>query len=136
MTFIENDTLEFKREYTQDIRKEIVAFSNSQGGTIIIGVEDDGKIIGVPDADKVMLQIAGIIQNAIKPDISLFTECRIEIREGKQVVVISVQRGSNRPDISEKSAEERIPLICWCEKLYRYIVFFHRLISAVNFPSV
>ena len=54
----ENDNLEFKREYTQNIRKEIVAFANSQGGTIIIGIEDDGNVVGVFDADRTMLQVA------------------------------------------------------------------------------
>ncbi len=97
MHLIENDNMEFKREYTPEIKKEIVAFANSQGGTILIGIEDDGSVSGLPDADKVMLQISGIIQNAIKPDLSLFTECKTELRDGKNVVAVSVQRGSNRP---------------------------------------
>ena len=97
MAFIENDNMEFKREYTQDIKKEIVAFSNTQDGTIIIGIEDNGNVIGVSDADKVMLQVAGIIQNSIKPDVSLFAECKTEVKNGKEVVVVYVKRGTNRP---------------------------------------
>ena len=39
---VENKTTEFKREYVDDIKKTIVAFANSDGGTLYIGVNDDG----------------------------------------------------------------------------------------------
>jgi len=38
----EGQTLEFKREFSTDIVKEIVAFANTEGGVILIGVDDDG----------------------------------------------------------------------------------------------
>ncbi len=43
----EGQTVEFKREFTTDVGKEIVAFANTDGGVIIIGVDDDGRIVGV-----------------------------------------------------------------------------------------
>ena len=37
----ESLTTEFKREYTEEIKKTIVAFANTSGGTLYIGVNDD-----------------------------------------------------------------------------------------------
>ena len=39
----EIEKTEFKRQYTADIRKEILAFANSNGGTIYVGRNDDGN---------------------------------------------------------------------------------------------
>lgn len=45
----EDEAAEFKRELTNTLGKEVVAFLNSaKGGDIYIGVEDDGTVIGVP----------------------------------------------------------------------------------------
>ena len=49
--FVENKTTEFKREYVEDIKNTIVAFANYNGGTLYIGVSDDGKVCGVDNAD-------------------------------------------------------------------------------------
>ena len=46
----ENNNLEFKRELTQSIIKEIIAFANTTGGTIILGYDDNGKIVGLKNA--------------------------------------------------------------------------------------
>jgi len=43
----ENLTTEFKRKYTDEIKKTIVAFANTEGGTLYIGVNDDKSIAGV-----------------------------------------------------------------------------------------
>jgi len=37
----ENLTTEFKREYTDEIKKTIIAFANTAGGTLFIGINDD-----------------------------------------------------------------------------------------------
>jgi len=44
MKFLESLTTELKREYVEDIKKTIIAFANTDGGTLYIGVEDDGTI--------------------------------------------------------------------------------------------
>lgn len=40
MSYVESNKLELKREYTTEIKKEIVAFLNREGGTLIIGIDD------------------------------------------------------------------------------------------------
>ena len=47
MALSENETLEYKRQYTPDIKKEVVAFANIVGGTVYIGTDDDGTSVGV-----------------------------------------------------------------------------------------
>ncbi|WP_139651597.1 RNA-binding domain-containing protein [Raoultibacter phocaeensis] len=89
--------LEFKREWSDAAKKTVVAFANTKGGTLLVGVTDDGEIIGVEDPDQCMVSIMQSIGNAIKPDVSLFTQIRIEQVESKNVVAVEVQRGSSRP---------------------------------------
>lgn len=48
---VENKTTEFKREYVEDIKNTIVAFANCDGGTLYIGVNDDGTACGVDDVN-------------------------------------------------------------------------------------
>ena len=89
--------LEFKREdeSNDDFAKTIVSFANTDGGKILIGVHDSGKIIGVSDVDKLMLRIDDIALNRCEPPISIFQES-INI-EGKNIVVVSVDKGNQRP---------------------------------------
>ena len=47
MTFQESETIELKEIVVEDIKKEIIAFANSAGGTLYVGVADDGSIVGV-----------------------------------------------------------------------------------------
>lgn len=94
---MEDKFTEFKREYTDTIKYTVVAFANTEGGKIYIGVNDDGSVQGVPDVDDIILRISNMIRDAIRPDVTMFTECAVETREGKSVVVLNVQRGTARP---------------------------------------
>lgn len=93
----ENKTTEFKREYMDDIKYTVVAFANTEGGKLYIGIDDSGSIKGVEDTDDIMLRITNMIRDSIRPDVTMFTECAIENMEGKAVAVLTVQRGTSRP---------------------------------------
>ena len=47
MDFIESDCLELKEVINNDFKKEIIAFANTNGGEIYIGVANDGTVVGV-----------------------------------------------------------------------------------------
>lgn len=94
---IENKTTEFKREYIDDIKNTVVAFANTDGGKVYIGINDDGSVKGVEDTDGTMLRVANMIRDVVRPDVTMFTEYAVEIIEDKPVVVIIVQRGTARP---------------------------------------
>lgn len=93
----ESKTIEFKREYTDEIKKTVIAFANTDGGRIYIGVEDDGSVIGVADIDDVTLKVTNTIRDSIRPDVTLFVETDVEEMDGKSVVIVNVQRGTARP---------------------------------------
>lgn len=94
---IENKITEFKREYMDNIKYTIVAFANTEGGKIYIGMNDEGSVCGVENTDATMLRITNMIRDAIRPDVTIFTECAVETMEGKNVIVLTVQRGTARP---------------------------------------
>lgn len=71
MTFIESETVELKSSVVADICKEVIAFANTKGGTLYIGVEDDGTVVGVDSADRVTLQINNMVRDSIKPDVTM-----------------------------------------------------------------
>jgi ATP-dependent DNA helicase RecG len=93
----ENLTTEFKREYTEGIKKTIVAFANTTGGTLYIGINDDKSIVGVDKPDDTLLQITNAVRSAIKPDITLFMDYKKEKIKKASVIVITVQRGTACP---------------------------------------
>ena len=72
MRYQESETVELKAVVISDIKKEIIAFANCDGGKLYIGVNDDGSILGVEDADSVSLQISNMVRDSIKPDITMF----------------------------------------------------------------
>ena len=97
MLFKENDTEELKEIVVDDIKKEVIAFANTKGGTIYIGVQDNGEVIGVDNTDTVMLQISNMIRDAVKPDVTMFVNYNVIKEEKGNVIAVEVQRGTDRP---------------------------------------
>ena len=95
--YVENEFVELKRELTKEIKKEIVAFANSKGGTIYIGIDDTGKVIGLKDCNKEAEALSGMIREGIKSDLTLYTNIIIETVEGKKIIILKVMSGSNKP---------------------------------------
>ena len=93
----ESKTIEFKREYTENLKYEVIAFANTDGGTIYIGIEDDGTVIGIENTDKTMLSITNMIRDSIHPDVTLFTDVSMIDIEEKTVIRIDILRGTERP---------------------------------------
>lgn len=97
MLFRESETVELKEVVVDDIKKEIIAFANCDGGKLYIGVRDDGMVIGLDNADSVSLQISNMVRDAIKPDITMFLHYETIVENGKNVVAVDIQRGTDRP---------------------------------------
>ena len=95
--FRESDSIELKSQVIPDICKEVIGFANTNGGTVYIGIEDNGIIVGVDDEDKIILQLNSMIRDSIKPDITMFVKYEAIILEDKKVIAIKVQRGTDRP---------------------------------------
>lgn len=97
MAILEGSMVEFKEVVVEDIKKEIIAFANSEGGILYIGIADDGRIVGVSNSDETSLQVSNMIRDAIKPDITMFVRYSNEVMDGKDVVKITVQKGIQCP---------------------------------------
>lgn len=95
--FVENKTTEFKREYVEDIKNTIIAFANCDGGILYIGMNDDGTVCGVDNVDDTMLRVTNAVRDAVRPDITMFVECRNDVMDEKSIVCVTVQRGTARP---------------------------------------
>ena len=97
MRLYEDTHTEFKSIYTDDIKKTVVAFANTDGGTIHIGRADDGSVVGVDNPDQTQLSLVDSIANAIRPDVTMFVSHSVQEVEGKPIVTTQVQRGTARP---------------------------------------
>lgn len=97
MMLYESETVELKEIYTSDLRKEIVAFANTNGGIIYVGVQDNGEIVGLNNADFVMQQISNSLRDTIRPDISMFTKIELLKEESKFFVKLIVDQGTKKP---------------------------------------
>lgn len=97
MDFHESELVELKEIVVEDVKKEIIAFANCDGGKLYIGIQDDGQIIGVEDADAVALQISNMVRDAIKPDLTMFLHYETLKENGEEVVCVNVRRGTERP---------------------------------------
>ena len=97
MRFRETETVELKSIVMDDIKKEIIAFANCDGGTIYVGVADDGTVLGIENAGKCALQISNMVRDAVKPDVTMFIHYETLECDGKAVVAVNIQRGTNRP---------------------------------------
>lgn len=93
----EDEKLEFKREFAENIRKAVIAFANTDGGNILVGVDDDGSVCGVETPDSVRVRIGNLIRDSVRPDIRAFVSVEALEMDGKTVLRIEVQRGTARP---------------------------------------
>lgn len=97
MKRFENLNLEYKREYTDQIRKAVIAFANTDGGAVLVGVDDDGTVRGVDDVDGTRVRVGNLIRDSIRPDVRAFVSVTEEERGGRTVLRFDVQRGTARP---------------------------------------
>ncbi|MBQ3657917.1 MAG: putative DNA binding domain-containing protein [Bacteroidales bacterium] len=95
MTFAETEKTELKQKLTETILKEIVAFLNTDGGTVYIGVNDDGSVYGVDNLDDTLKKIADILEMQILPDPRNFVELGTKYIEQKHVIELKIQKGES-----------------------------------------
>lgn len=93
----ESETTELKRELTKDLKKEIVAFANTKGGTIFIGVEDNGNVVGVSDSNKVIESISCMIHDGIINDLTPYSNIELINENEKDIIAIHITSGPNKP---------------------------------------
>ena len=91
---IETENIEFKSGFTEEIYKEVIAFANTDGGVLYIGIDNDGNAVGLRNVDDEYTRITNGIRDAILPDVTMFV--KYTIQENK-VVRITINEGTNKP---------------------------------------
>ena len=90
----ETESIEFKLQVTDEIYKEVIAFANTNGGTIYIGIDDHGNAVGIDNVDETYTKITNGIRDAIQPDITMFIKYTLQ---DNKVVKITIGEGSYKP---------------------------------------
>lgn len=98
----ENENIEFKELYTENIYKEIVAFLNSGSGTIYIGYNDNGELIGLENVKEIEEKISNGIRGKIVPDCSVFVSINNATLDNKDYIIINVSKGVNIYSLKDK----------------------------------
>ena len=94
----ESIQIEFKRILNNSLEKEVVAFLNSKtGGDIYIGINDEGKAIGVENANQLQLAITDRIKNNIQPTCLGLYDVFDEEIDDKTIIHIVVSSGTEKP---------------------------------------
>jgi len=80
------------------VLKTIAAFLNAQGGTLLIGVSDDGDILGIgadkfPDEDKMGLHLVNLVKDRIGDVFMPYMHPHFEEQEGQRVMVVRCEKG-------------------------------------------
>lgn len=86
----EGYTLEFKESLSTSIGKEICAFANASGGKIILGVKDDGAVVGCPLSNSDSSRIQDIARN-------MDPSFRVVVEQVSDLVIIYVPEGKEKP---------------------------------------
>lgn len=93
----EGETLDFKQELpvSSDLAVLISAFYNTRGGTIIIGVDDQRRPVGVDRPQGVEAGIVNIIRDRL--DLDVLPTIEIVTYQGREFVVVTCPRGPYPP---------------------------------------
>ena len=89
----ENERIEYKREFVDDIAKEVIAFANTDGGEIYVGLNDDGTPAPLANTDDTYTRITNCVRDSVAPDVTMFT--KYSLNDG--VIKVNVSEGSSKP---------------------------------------
>jgi ATP-dependent DNA helicase RecG len=86
----EGFTIEFKRARTSNLGREICAFANATGGVILIGVSDNGEIVGVDKHNRLKSEVQAIARSADPP-------IAVDVESSDNVLLVSVPSQHSKP---------------------------------------
>jgi len=94
----EGINVEFKRRVPQPerIAKEIVALTNTHGGRIVLGVDDDGSILGIDHASEEEFLLRQAVEAHCRPVVDYQTE-RVVVEPRCDVLVVTIPESSTKP---------------------------------------
>lgn len=90
----ESSGVEFKRDTIENraLAKELVAFANLRGGRVLLGVDDDGSVVGIT-RDRIEEWIMTTCRDKIRPELIPYFEIIRDVEPEKHVAIVQVDRG-------------------------------------------
>ena len=104
----ESQSLEFKEslKLKEEIGETVSAFSNSDGGVVLVGVSDGGGVFGVDIGKKTLEELANYIKRNTDPRV--FPSVKILERGGKNVVLVEVEESAEKPVFFKNHGYKRV----------------------------
>ena len=104
----EGQTLEFKKKanYPEKIVKELVAFANSEGGHLLLGVDDDGGLSGTRDIEGEVFILEKAIQELIRPQLTYHISIHA-LNEKKGIAIFEVPESTRKPHFVRENSQTR-----------------------------
>lgn len=95
MMYIESEILELKEKYTDAVTRDMVAFLNTGGGRILIGIKDNGEVVGIPyeELDEIQRKISDCITMQIEPNPRSDVKEEVVQEDGKNVISLTINKG-------------------------------------------
>lgn len=84
----ENQNVEWKRVWSDKCLEELCGFANAQGGTIIVGMNDNGEIVGLPNAKKLLTEIP----NQIHDVLNIVADVDLKSKDDLEYVIVTMPR--------------------------------------------
>lgn len=93
----ESQLIEFKQEWTDNVKKTFCAFLNTHGGTVYFGLNDDGKVVGIEKPDELERKIHSIFKFSIHPSAERNVQTETHLVRNKKIVVVTILEGDDPP---------------------------------------
>ena len=92
--------LEFKNRVPRPdrIAREVIALANTDGGKVLVGVDDDGTVLGVKDAQEEFFALQAALADRIVPPVALDFE-PVRVSRTREVLVVHVPASPDRPHV-------------------------------------
>ncbi len=93
----EGQRLEFKKKvnHPEKVVKELVAFANAEGGTLLLGVDDDATPSGVRSVEGELFILEESIKKLIRPRLE-YSTALVKVNEKKGIAIVDVQRSKGK----------------------------------------
>ena len=132
----ENQTVEFKKkvDFPEKVVKEVVAFANTKGGNLFIGIEDDGMISGLKYPDEETYSLNKAIESMCKPKIN-YQFHKISISKKRSVLHYKIFSNGIRPHIVIYDSGESNAYIRIADKSIKASKEVKTIISGRNQPK-
>ena len=104
----EGHHLEFKNRVPRPDRlaREIIALANTDGGKVLIGVDDDGSVVGVRDADEELFALREALGGRVEPEVDIDVE-PVRISHRRMALVVDVPASGDRPHYLRPDGDPR-----------------------------